>query len=409
MTRFGEFLAGAAVVTICFAPLAAQQGPAPGQGSCRTYDTSITSVTAGGPVKATVESSGVFDPWSLRLVQNISVSSNQGAHFSYVQVTTWNSVEDFIAEVVRLKPPATLATNPNGPVLGIVPPLMRSVSTTGNGTIVLTKTNNYDMNGRLTGFVGRSVGGTITVRYSAWDALGRPTAGTMTSPASSSSITIAHDDVAMTETQTTTSRGISSVITNSYDQLGNLRSSAATVTRGQGSATTYTSHGTAKVCLGDTKAVAAPPVKPAGPNPSGSFTGTIGGHPWSAAVGMQAITVGPTLSVGGSDSRYIVAIALSARSGPGQYRAGSIANEDFTKLTEGQFIPLIDRNSVVATVMDSQTKQSWQASPVSGGGTVNLASASGGAAGTFSLTLDPVPGTGASGSISFNGSFNIRY
>jgi hypothetical protein len=31
------------------------------------------------------------------------------------------------------------------------------------------------------------------------------------------------------------------------------------------------------------------------------------------------------------------------------------------------------------------------------------------AAGTFSLTLDPVPGTGASGSIDFSGTFSIRY
>jgi hypothetical protein len=403
--KSSPFAAAAALVTIGLAA----QGPAPGQGSCRTYDTSVTIATGGGAMKATTEISGVFDPWSLRMVQNVSVSSNQGAHFSYVQVTTWNSVEDFIAEVVRLKPPATLATNPNGPVLGIVPPLMRSVSTTGNGTMVFTKTNSYDSTGRLTGFAGRTAGGTITVRYTAWDTLGRPTAGTMQSPVSSSSITIAHNDAAMTETQTTTTGGITSVMTNSYDQLGNMRSSAASVTRGTASTTTYTSHSSAKVCLGDTKAPAAPPVKPAGPNPAGTFSGSIGGRSWSAAVGVHAETMGPILSVGGGDSRYIVAIALSTRNGPGQYQAGSIANEDFTKLTEGQFLPLIDRNSVVATIMDSQTKQSWQASPTSGSGTVNLTSLSGVAAGTFALTLDPVPGTGASGSISFSGSFNIRF
>src|SRR5688572_19062235 len=48
---------------------------------------------------------------------------------SCVQVSTFASAEDFIAEVVRLKPPAPLSTNPNGPVLGIVPPLTRSLST----------------------------------------------------------------------------------------------------------------------------------------------------------------------------------------------------------------------------------------------------------------------------------------
>jgi hypothetical protein len=411
------FAAAAAVfVTICVASIltahaggAGQPGPAPGQGSCRTYDTSVTSVTSGGSMQATVEWTGVFDPWSLRFVQNINVSSNQGAHFSYVQVSTWASLEDFIAEVVRLKSPATLATNPNGPVLGIVPPLTRSLSTIGNGTIALTKTNSYDSTGRLTGFVTRSAGGTITTRYTAWDPLGRPTAGTMQSPVSTSTLSYSYDDKALTETQTTTTRGISSVITNTYDQFGNMRASASSVTRGQGSTTTYTSHGTAKVCLGDTKAPAVPALKPAGSNPAGTFSGTIGGTSWSAAAGMQAQHAGSVVSVGGSDSRFIVSIGVSAKNGPGQFQAGSLATEDFSKLTKEQFAELIDRNSVVAMVFDSQTKQSWQASPTIGSGTVTLTSTSGAMAGTFSLTLDPVPGSGASGSIRFNGSFNIRY
>lgn len=413
--------AAAALVTMCFASVlaahgegarqtaAAQPGPAPGQGSCRTYDTSVTSVTSGGSTQATVEWTGVFDPWSLRFVQNINVSSSQGAHYSYVQVSTWASLEDFIAEVVRLKPPATLATNPNGPVLGIVPPLMRSLSTTGNGAVALTKTNSYDSTGRLTGFVARNAGGTITTRYTAWDAVGRPTAGTMQSPVSTSTVAYSYDDQALRETQTTTTQGLSSVITSTYDQFGNMRGSNATVTRGQGSATTYTSHANAKVCLGDTKAPAVPALKPAGPNPTGTFSGTIAGQSWSAAVGVHAENLSPVVSVGGSDSRFTVSIGLSARSGPGQYQAGSLANEDFTKLTSDQFKALIDRNSVVAMVFDTQTKQSWQASPTIGSGTVNLTSIAGAAAGTFSLTLDPVPGTGASGSITFSGSFNIKY
>jgi hypothetical protein len=413
--------AAAVLVSMCFASVLAahggaggrkppaQPGPAPATGGCRTYDTSVTAVTSGGPMQATVEWTGVFDPWSLRFVQNINVSSNQGAHFSYVQVSTWASLDDFIAEVARLKPPATLATNPNGPASGIVPPLTRSLSTTGNGAIALNKTNAFDSTGRLTGFTTRSAGGTITVRYTAWDAVGRPTAGTMQSPVSTSTLTFSYDDKALTETQTTTTRGITSVITNTYDQFGNMRGSTSTVTRGQGATTTYTSHASAKACLGDTKAPAVPALKPAGPNPAGTFSGTIGGRSWSAAVGLQATSTGSVVSVGGSDSRFIVSIGVSAKNGPGQYKAGSLAGEDFTKLTKEQFAELIDRNSVVAVVMDSQTKQSWQASPTIGSGTLNLTSASGTAAGTFSLTLDPVPGTGASGSINFSGSFNIRY
>jgi hypothetical protein len=119
--------------------------------------------------------------------------------------------------------------------------------------------------------------------------------------------------------------------------------------------------------------------------------------------------VAAIVSVAGSDKRFIVSIGLSAKNGPGAYQAGSLADEDYTKLTSAQFAALIDRNSVVATVFNSVIKQSWQASPTIGKGTVNLTSMSGSAAGTFSLTLEPVPGTGASGSINFNGSFNVRF
>jgi YD repeat-containing protein len=258
----------------------AEPGPAPAKGPCRTYDTSVTSVTAGGPMQATVEWTGSFDPWSLRFVQNINFSSNQGGRFSYVQVSTFPSAEDFIAEVVRLKPPAPLSTNPNGPVLGIVPPLTRSLSTVGNGAIALSKTNTFDSNGRVTGFSARSAGGTITMRYSSWDALGRPTAGTMQSPAGASTQTITYNDTARTMTEVMNTRGITSTMTYTYDESGNLRGTASTVTGGQGSTTTVTPRSSATVCLGDLRPVAPPPAKPAGPNPAGTFSGTIGGQAW---------------------------------------------------------------------------------------------------------------------------------
>ena len=387
----------------------APAGPALGTGPCRTYDTSVTSVTAGGPVKATVEWTGGFDPYSLRFVQNINLSSSQGARFSYVQVTSYAAAEDFIAEIVRMKPPATQATNPNGPILNISPPLTRSRSTTGNGQIVLTKTNSHDTSGRLTGFSARNQAGTISMTYSAWDALGRPTAGTMQSPAGSSPQTITYDDKNMSMTETTTTRGLVTTFTYSYDQNGNLRSTASTITKGQGSTTTVTPHSSATICLGDILARTPLPPKPAGPNPAGTFTGTIGGQSWSAALGVNATSNGTAVSVGGGDKRYIVSIAVSAKPGPGEYKAGSIADEDFTKMDKDQFAAAIDRNSVVATVTDVVTKQTWQASPAAGKGTVNFTSLAGAAAGTFSLTLDAVPGTGAAGSISFNGSFNIKY
>jgi hypothetical protein len=222
-------------------------------------------------------------------------------------------------------------------------------------------------------------------------------------------VTLSYDDKALTQTETRTTRGITSAMTYIYDQLGNMRGTTSTVTGGQGAATTVTPHASARLCLGDLKKPVAPPLKPAGPNPAGTFSGTISGQSWSAAVGVHADNTGSVLSVGGSDSRFIVSIGMSAKGGPGQYQAGSLVSEDFSKLTPAQFTDLIDRNSVVATVFDSQTKQSWQASPTIGKGMVTLTSVSGAVAGAFSLTLDPVPVTGASGAINFSGTFNSRY
>ena len=73
---------------------------------------------------------GILIP-SLRMVQNVSFSSNQGSRFSYVQTSAWDSVDDFIAEVIRLKPPAVLPTSPTGPqaITDIIPPLTRSRGT----------------------------------------------------------------------------------------------------------------------------------------------------------------------------------------------------------------------------------------------------------------------------------------
>jgi hypothetical protein len=151
------------------------------------------------------------------------------------------------------------------------------------------------------------------------------------------------------------------------------------------------------------------PATPTDPKAAGTFSGTIGGQPWSAAQGVRATNTGAIVSVGGSDKRFIVSIGMSVKRGLGQYRAGSLAAEDFTKLTKDQFADLIDRNSVVASVIDTVTRRGWQAGPTIGKGTVNLTSMSGSAAGTFSLTLEPTPNTGASGSLTFSGSFNIRF
>jgi hypothetical protein len=344
------------------------------------------------------------------MVQNVNYTSTGGSRFTYVQTTTWDSAEDFIAEVIRLKPPAGPPTSPSpAAVNDIIPPLTRSRNTIATGQIGLRKFNSFDTLNRLTGFSTRTGAYTITVRYSAWDATGRPTAGTMQGPAASSTISISYDDNALTQTDVTTTQGIVSTMTTTYDRLGNMRGGSSSVTRGASSTTAWTPHSSATVCLLDLRAAPAPPAKPFGPNPNGTFTATIGGQSFKAPTGLKAENGTPVISVGAGDGRYHVSIGVSAKPGPGAYTAGPPENVDFAKMSAEQFKDLMEHNTVVATVFDTQTKQGWQASPTIGSGSVNLTSITGAAAGTFSLTLEAIPNTGASGSLSFNGSFNIKY
>ena len=377
---------------------------------CRTYDTSVTHVTVGGGMTITVNISGVFDPWSLRSVQNVNYSSTGGSRFAYVQTTAWDSAEDFIAEVIRLKPPADRPTTP-GPafIYDVVPPLMRSRRTVATGQLSLSTSNSFDSTNRLTGFTARTGQYTISRRYTAWDGSGRPTAGTMTGPTASSTIAISYDEKGLSQTETVTTQGIVSTQTTVYDQYGNPRSGSSSITRGASSTTTYTPHSSTKLCLLDLRAAPAPPTKPLGPNPNGTITGSIGGTSFTSSMGVKAENQNPIISVAGGNGRYMVSIAVSAKPGPGEYTAGPPENVDFSKMSAEQFKNLFDHNTVVATVWDTQSKQGWQASPTIGKGTVNLTSMSGAAAGTFNLTLDAIPGTGASGSIAFNGSFNVKF
>lgn len=385
-------------------------GSVPTKGPCRTYDTSMTSVTTGGGMTVTVEISGVFDPWSLRMVQNVSYSSTGGSRFQYVQTSTWDSAEDFIAEVIRLKPPAGPPSSP-GPavVTDIVPPLTRSRGTVATGQIGLTTFNSFGTDNKWSGFETRASGAVMRMRYSSWDSSGRPTAGSMTGPQGTSTLTIAYNDKALTKTETMTTRDITSTMTTTYDQYGNMRRTDSSVTRGSSSTTIWTPHSQATLCLLDLRAAPAPPTRPLAPA-NGTFTGSINGSAFTASMGVKAESMPPVVSVAGGNGRYLVSIGVSAKPGPGQYTAGPPPDDtNWAKMSETQFRDLFDHNTVVATVWDTQTKQGWQASPTIGTGSVNLTSIAGSAAGTFNLTLEPVPGTGASGSMRFSGSFNVKY
>jgi anti-sigma-K factor RskA len=81
----------------------------------------------------------------------------------------------------------------------------------------------------LTGFVTRSAGGTITTRYTAWDAVGASDGRHDAVSGQYVTGEVRYDDKALTETQTTTTQGITSVISNTYDQFGNMRGSTSSV------------------------------------------------------------------------------------------------------------------------------------------------------------------------------------
>jgi hypothetical protein len=275
-----------------------------------------------------------------------------------------------------------------------------------------TLTNSYDTQGRLKKIVNSMRSGSIITLYTAWDGSGRPTAGTLQSPASSSTLALSYNDQAGTLTTTTTTGSFVAVGTQTFDANGNPTVYVQRSNTGPDvSTTTTTSVSTATVCQGDTQVPTVPAVRGRlGGSPNGTFSGSIGGMAWAATLGVQASYTPPTLSVGGGDNRYLVAVALTVNRGPGQYTAGPIDPDTLRTMDQKMFADTFARNTVVATLFDSTTRAGWHASPTAGSGTVTVTSLSAaGASGSFTLTLEPTPGTGATGNIPISGTFNVRF
>ncbi len=130
------------------------------------------------------------------------------------------------------------------------------------------------------------------------------------------------------------------------------------------------------------------------PGPGGTFSGTIDGTAWSASAGVSAQLTNNILSIGGSDNRTLFAFAVTINRGTGTYQTGVIDPQ----------------NVVTSTLSVSGSPGAWASSATSGRGSVTVASfTSTTAAGTFALTLDAVPGTGATGTKTVNGTFNVTY
>lgn len=226
-----------------------------------------------------------------------------------------------------------------------------------------------------------------------------------------STLTLSYNDQARSSTTTTTTRGLAAVGTQTFDENGNARLYVQRV-NGSAVSTTTTAGTQATTCLGDKNVPTAPKLAPVGPSPNGTFSASIGGTPWTASLGVQATYASPILSVGGGDKRYLVSVGLSVNRGTGEYTTGSIDPDKLRAITmnEEAFKETFARNTVVATLFDTTTKASWQAAPTIGSGTLTLTSiSSSGASGTFNLTLEPTPGTGAVGNRTMSGTFNVKF
>lgn len=376
-------------------------------GDCRMYDTSTTAVTVAGNITVTVNTVSSFDPWAARMTSNVNYSDSRGLRSSFVQVTTYDSTREFVAEAVRLESPAP----PNqGARVNVVPPLQRFRTTVATGQTAFTMTNYFDAAGRVDHVTNSNQYGSIRTTYNAWDDSGRPTRGTEQGPQASYTVSIAYDDLARTSTTTKTTRGITTVGTQAFTVDGNPTVFHQTINSGMpASTTTTTSGGTQKVCVGDQRAAPMPRLAPNSPSPNGSVMGTIGGQTFKAT-GVQSSYGSPILQIGAGDGKYLLSLGVSVTQGPGEYNAGMPDTDAMRKMNPQTLSDTLKKYTVSVALQDTLSKAGWAASAALGSGTMTVTSISAsGASGTFNLTLEPVPGTSASGPITISGTFDVRF
>jgi Family of unknown function (DUF6252) len=134
---------------------------------------------------------------------------------------------------------------------------------------------------------------------------------------------------------------------------------------------------------------------PGGTTPNGTLSATIDGVPWTATVSVQTQFNNGILSFAGGDNRQTLSIAVTANRGTGTYVAGVVDPQ----------------NIVVANLSTAGSAASWLSGPSLGTGSVTITSlTSTSASGTFTLTLAPSAGSGATGNKALtNGVFNVTF
>jgi hypothetical protein len=213
-TRVGLTLA--AIVLTAPMPALQADGPAvnqakPGQ-ACRVAATASKTRTEGQHgFWSEVTSTCRFDKPTGKSTCSSQYADSVGTKNTIVSITTFASVADVVEEVTVV-PPLRLAA---------------SVETTASGPVQASATvvtYSYDGQRRLTkeSVKAPTAAGTYEITYTAWDAKGRPTAGsTVFAKAPRTSTGMVHNDATRTTTTTTGTGAIKITCDMVYDANGN--------------------------------------------------------------------------------------------------------------------------------------------------------------------------------------------
>jgi hypothetical protein len=445
--------------------------PTAGRPGCRIFPTAGSQVTVSPIARSVVTYKSHFDRFQVRIEGDTTMTDNLGTHTSYKTATQWDTIEDFVNEVVRssgyrgqvlpglnqfivtpgffersdvgrglylssafsetyrsvanVLSPTTLTVSGAGALeksdrvdwsINTIPPLRLSKTTKLTGDTPITRVNSFDAAGRLIRFVN-TVGSTrpIATDYTAWDRVGRPTSGSIVTPDFRQTVTMVYDDAALTQITTyitvpTGGATTTSVMKETFDQNGNTLIQEWQTPAGR-STTTMTFETMDVICTGPIQPPSVPKPANAAPlDPGYPVKGTLEISIDGERPGWQpAVGLTGKLTTSATGPRTPI-LAIGASDSKYSFGLGvNVTNG------AGTYAVLLDsaqpqKGLATAHLMDARSKGSWQAGGVIGRGTVTLTTVSPtGASGSFNIVLTATPGTGASGTRTIIGTFNITF
>lgn len=199
--------------------------------ACRTYPTSVTETVAGTAGLTVISYEGRFNPATRQTRLDVRFSAPSQA-FTYVQTTTYASLEEWVREITA------------------IPPLNLWLRAENTGTPRMSIQNRFDELGRLVETTTAQGAPADTTTNTEWDRLGRPIAGRIRRPSSApSTFTYKYDDVARSATYSIDTAGLPTVIRTDFDTNGNPSRRTARTGTGE-SVTTFRSERFETLCLG---------------------------------------------------------------------------------------------------------------------------------------------------------------